>query len=335
MNTNTLFNIYQSYTLTKVSELNKQTLVALYAQNEQLNKLNEELARSNRATEQILRNQIKEIEIQEKNRYFKSMTFNLSQAMTLLENEENVNFRIFASNLFLSPIRDLAKNAIQELDEIPDKEYAQNIVKRTQTLSANTDNNIGSYKESPWAHLLPTKSKIDSDISIKIRDKKREIKLKTIKQEELVKRKTKKNQDYEKISKGCFGCLQNMTLLLILAVGGTIYTHDYEATKGAIIMLIPTLLLLAGAYAEKKEKLNKKTDNRTISSNENEKKEDSEEEILEKELEALYDELTNLQQEETKICTQYNEFLQIITADCPKWESKLSEIATYIPHAKR
>ncbi len=82
MNTNTLFNIYQSYTLTKVSELNKQTLVALYAQNEQLNKLNEELARSNRATEQILRNQIKEIEIQEKNRYVKSKTINLAQART-------------------------------------------------------------------------------------------------------------------------------------------------------------------------------------------------------------------------------------------------------------
>ena len=66
MNTNTLLNIYQSYALTKVSELNKQSLVALYAQNEQLSKLNEELTRANRTTEQILRNQIKEIEQKEK-----------------------------------------------------------------------------------------------------------------------------------------------------------------------------------------------------------------------------------------------------------------------------
>ncbi len=59
------------------------------------------------------------------------MTFNLSQALDLLENEENVNFRIFASGLFLSPIRDMAEDAVQELEEIADKEYAQNIVKRT------------------------------------------------------------------------------------------------------------------------------------------------------------------------------------------------------------
>lgn len=45
MKTDTLLNLYQSYTLTKVSELNKQSLIALYAQNEQLSQLNEELTR--------------------------------------------------------------------------------------------------------------------------------------------------------------------------------------------------------------------------------------------------------------------------------------------------
>lgn len=32
---------------------------------------------------------------------------------------------------------------------------------------------------------------------------------------------------------------------------------------------------------------------------------------------------------------QYNDLLQEITADCPKWERKLSEIADYIPHEEK
>ncbi len=48
MKADTLFNIYQSYSLAKISALNKQNLIALYAQNEQLDKLNKELARTNR-----------------------------------------------------------------------------------------------------------------------------------------------------------------------------------------------------------------------------------------------------------------------------------------------
>ena len=114
MDTNTLLNIYQSYTLTKVSEINKQSLIAAYAQNEQLNKLNKELSRANRTSDQILRNQIKEIELREKQRYYKNLTFNLSQVMTSLENEDNVNFRIFASGLFLSPVCNMNCNTKNE-----------------------------------------------------------------------------------------------------------------------------------------------------------------------------------------------------------------------------
>ena len=164
MKTDTLLNLYQSYTLTKVSELNKQSLIALYAQNEQLSQLNEELARANHTTEQILRNQIKEIKQKEKRRYFKNMTFNLSQALDLLENEENVNFRIFASGVFLSPIRDMAKDAVQELEEIADKEYAQNIVKRTNVLTESNKTIYGTYKNTPWATFLSVKSQLSEII---------------------------------------------------------------------------------------------------------------------------------------------------------------------------
>ena len=80
--------------------------------------------------------------------------FNLSQALELLENEEHVNFRMFASNIFLFPIRDAAKDAVQELDEIGDKEYAQNIIKRANALSENDKKYLDSYQNTPWSSFL-------------------------------------------------------------------------------------------------------------------------------------------------------------------------------------
>ena len=334
MKTDTLLNLYQSYTLTKVSELNKQSLIALYAQNEQLTQLNKELARANRTTEQILRNQIKEIEQKEKHRYFKNMTFNLSQALDLLENEENVYFRIFASGLFLSPIREMAKDAVQELEEIADKEYAQNIVKRTNVLFDKDKSNIENYNNTSWASFLTAKSKIDNGIAKQVRNKKEAIRLVSNKINEVHKKVTKKAKENEKAEKGCFGCLQAMVLGLVVVGIGTICTHDYEATWGSIILLIPALLLLLTFYWGKKRN-NKDSEKNDEKDNAREKKENTEEEILEKELEYLSDELSLMQQEETKLTTQYNELLQEITADCPTWESKLSEIAEFIPHKEK
>lgn len=323
MDTNTLLNIYQSYTLTKVSEINKQSLIAAYAQNEQLNKLNKELSRANRTSNQILRNQIKEIELREKQRYYKNLTFNLSQVMTSLENEDNVNFRIFASELFLSPVCNMAKDAIQELDEIADKEYAQNIIKRAHSLSDNDKAYIESYQDSPWATVLDTKSKINTGIIKEIRNKKKEIRLTTIRKNEAYKKEEQKVKNEE----GCVGCLAGIVIIFGLAFVGTIVTHDYEATLGSTYILVPAIfLLLALVYTRKTEK-NKETNNV--------KTKLSEVEVIKEELEKLSDELLQLQQDKTRLTTQYNELLQEINLDCPKWESKLSEIAEILPHGEK
>ena len=345
MKTDTLLNLYQSYTLTKVSELNKQSLIALYAQNEQLSQLNEELARANRTTEQILRNQIKEIEQKEKRRYFKNMTFNLSQALDLLENEENVNFRLFASRLFLSPIRDMAKDAVQELEEIADKEYAQNIVKRTNVLTGSDKTIYDSYKNTPWATFLSIKSQIEQDLKTKKKEirqisdhlNEKEIITKKYKEKE---KKTKKAEGFENSAnegngKGCMGCFITTIVLLSLFTIGTYCTQDYYLTKGGIVLLVLSILTyfspIIVKYLKKVESL---AGNDTKANTKDETLE-NEIESLENEIKSLSDELTNLQQEETRLTTQYYELLQEITADCPKWESKLSEIAEFIPHKEK
>ena len=345
MKTDTLLNLYQSYTLTKVSELNKQSLIALYAQNEQLSQLNEELTRANRTTEQILRNQIKEIEQKEKRRYFKNMTFNLSQALDLIENEENVNFRLFASGLFLSPIRDMAKDAVQELEEIADKEYAQNIVKRTNVLTGSDKTIYDSYKNTPWATFLSIKSQIEQDLKTKKKEirqisdhlNEKEIITKKYKEKE---KKTKKAEGFENSTnegngKGCMGCFITTIVLLSLFTIGTYCTQDYYLTKGGIVLLVLSILTyfspIIVKYLKKVESL---AGNDTKANTKDETLE-NEIESLENEIKSLSDELTNLQQEETRLTTQYNELLQEITADCPKWESKLSEIAEFIPHKEK
>ena len=351
MKTDTLLNLYQSYTLTKVSELNKQSLIALYAQNEQLSQLNEELARANRTTEQILRNQIKEIEQKEKRRYFKNMTFNLSQALDLLENEENVNFRLFASRLFLSPIRDMAKDAVQELEEIADKEYAQNIVKRTNVLTESDKSFYDSYNNTPWATFLSIKSQIEKDLKTKKKEirqisnylNEKEIITKKYKEKE---KKTKKAEGFENSAnegngKGCMGCFITTIVLLSLFTIGTYCTQDYYLTKGGIVLLVLSILTyfspIIVKYLNPVNYLKKVESLAGNDTKANTKDETLENVIksLENEIKSLSDELTNLQQEETRLTTQYYELLQEITADCPKWESKLSEIAEFIPHNEK
>ena len=67
MDKNTWLNIYQAYSLEKISSLNKHGLAMQYAQCEQLVKLNKELAATNATPRRILQNQIREIET--RNRY--------------------------------------------------------------------------------------------------------------------------------------------------------------------------------------------------------------------------------------------------------------------------
>ena len=82
MNTDRALRAYQAYSLTKISELNKQTLIAQYAQCEQLNQLNKEMAAANATSNKILQNQINELKRQEKVRYFKNLAFNLKQILS-------------------------------------------------------------------------------------------------------------------------------------------------------------------------------------------------------------------------------------------------------------
>lgn len=317
MKADTLFNIYQSYSLAKISALNKQNLIALYAQNEQLSKLNKELAKSNSVTQQILKNQIKEIERQEKCRYYKNLAFNLSHAMGLLENEESTNFRIFACGLFLPIIQEMAKEAIQGLEEIADKEYANDIVQKCISLSEQDKALQADYQSTSWVQMLPLQERINNLSTVGIPNKEKELQL-------AIEEKDKKRKDDKlnaKSYKGCFITMCIVTVFILFMLIMTVVTKDFEATKGGIIVFAISIGLLVMLYRGKK----KNTDAQAHNGNE----------ALQDKIVSLENELLDLKKEELEMNSRYNGILQEITLEYPKWEKRLSEIASYLPQNKR
>ena len=313
MKADTLFNIYQSYSLAKISALNKQNLIALYAQNEQLNKLNKELAKSNSVTQQILKNQIKELERQEKCRYYKSLSFNLSQAIDMLENEENTNFRIFSSNLFLPIIRELAKESTLNLEEIADKEYANNIVQKCVSLSEKNKALHSDYLNTSWTQMLPLEEKIKKLSTVDIVNKEKEI-------QQAIKEKEKAQRDKSldsKSYKGCFIIMCVITAYILFSVIWTIVSKDFETMQGGLIVLVVSAILLAISYHAKKKNAVVQQENKDNS--------------LQERVALLDSELLNLKKEEHELNIRYNDILQEVTLDYPAWEKRLKEITSYLP----
>lgn len=316
MKADTLFNIYQSYSLAKISALNKQNLIALYAQNEQLSKLNKELAKSNSVSQQILKNQIKELERQEKCRYYKNLSFNLSQAIGMLENEENTNFRIFSSNLFLPIIRELAKESTQNLEEIADKEYANNLVQKCVSLSEKDKALHSDYQNTSWTQMLPLQEKIKKLSTIDIVNKEKEIQEAIDKKEKAQKDKSFESKSY----KGCFIIMCVITAYILFSVIWTIVSKDFETMQGGLIVLVVSAVLLAITYRAKKKNANEQQEN---------KDNPHQERVV-----LLDSELSGLKKEEYELNSRYNDILQEVTLDCPRWEKRLTEIASYLPQNK-
>ena len=162
MNTRQIISLYQTYSLAKISELNRQSLIAQYAQCEQLERLRSEVASNTAATNQILKNQIKELERQEKVRYYKSLVFNLRQALAKIKEPDNTNVRLFLSSLFIEPIKALAEESVRGLEDIQDKEYAQSIIDEASSLAGSLKPFEKAYDDSCWKRYLDTYKTVDN-----------------------------------------------------------------------------------------------------------------------------------------------------------------------------
>lgn len=162
MNTRQIITLYQTYSLAKISELNRQSLIAQYAQCEQLERLRSEVASNTSATNQLLKNQIQELERQEKVRYYKNLVFNLRQALAKIKEADNTNVRLFLASLFVEPVKALAEESVRGLEDIQDKEYAQSIIDEASSLAGSLKPFEKAYDDSCWKRYLDAYKTVDN-----------------------------------------------------------------------------------------------------------------------------------------------------------------------------
>jgi len=324
MDTNTLLRIYQTYSLEKISALSKRSLAAQYAQNEQLVQLNKELAANNAIANKILRNQIQELERQEKGRFYKNLVFNLKLATDKIKKQSCNNFKLFLSSLFLKPIEAYAKESIVNLEEIKDKEYAQEVIDCVKSISQSNQSYLEEYNKSAWSSYFPAKEAYENYQGIvAINNKKKEIE----KIKEIIAKKTKDDIELTKFNKKfSVGCFVFSLLFLLYIVGALIYAYyinDPDASGGIPVVVVAILFFMLACA------LMKKSGEKHVK--ERIKKDDKEDE---QRITCLQVEIKEIIAKNKKAENQFNSISSIITAECNDWETLTNEIIELLPHDK-
>lgn len=184
-----LLDIYKVYSLEKIAALNKQSLAMQYEQCGQLVALQKQLNAANSTSREILRNQVKELERQEKVRYFKNLIFNINEVVEKLENVDDNAFYYYVCSVLLSPMNFLSKECLNGLEDIQDKGYAKQVINKIESLQLKMKTLSGSYIGSCWHKydLLKTKNnsrEIDKKIKeLEVNKRKEEEDIKQLQQE--------------------------------------------------------------------------------------------------------------------------------------------------------
>lgn len=162
-NIDRLLNIHQSYSLEGIKRLNVEMLKAQYAQCEQLTQLQKQIDQGNKISMQILRNQIREIENREQQKFYKAQAFNLAIFCDHIEKIEPITLRAFILQMYTSYVEGTAKDAMEHLEEIADKAHCQSILDHLQTISSGIKTYLPEYRQSGFAQLVPLKKKLEQE----------------------------------------------------------------------------------------------------------------------------------------------------------------------------
>ena len=315
MDKNTWLNIYQAYSLEKISSLNKHGLAMQYAQCEQLIKLNKELAATNATTRRILQNQIREIEKREEQKYYKSLSFNINLALQKIENQDNISYKMFLSNIFLKVLHTLSKQAMQILEEISDKEYASKLQKRIEELQNQLAKVSNVYQNSYWYRIDILQQQI-KELSIAENCKNYEAEIKEI--EETYQKGLESNKFEKSFSKGCFFIAIGITAFFLLVFLSVLFSDKSgsDAIQGGIICLC-----LCGGFIWLTNYWVKKYSAKVVN------KDDSRINFLE-------NEITSLRSKEIELHKEFNNCLEQVYLEQPRWEEEIELIRSYLPSDK-
>lgn len=162
-NIDRLLSIHQSYSLEGIKRLNVEMLKVQYAQCEQISQLQKQIEQGNKISMQILRNQIKEIENRERQKFYKAMVFNLAVFCDHIEKIEPITLRAFILPMYATYIDGAAKDAMEHLEEISVKTHCQSILNNLQNITAKVEACLPEYQQSGFAQLIPLKTQLEQD----------------------------------------------------------------------------------------------------------------------------------------------------------------------------
>lgn len=158
MDIDRFLSVHQSHSLMKVGAINKQMLIAQYAQCEQITMLQKEIAASNSISRLILENQLKEIKYKEQLRYYKSLAYAMREAVEYINVEKDVLFKCFLYELYSELIIENTREAKNNLEDISDKEYCNGIEKILQEIRDTYILSKDRYDKSDFSRLLASQS---------------------------------------------------------------------------------------------------------------------------------------------------------------------------------
>lgn len=166
-----LLDLYKVYSLEKMSALSKQNLAMQYEQCGQIAALRKQMAASDSTNRRILENQIKELERQEKVRYYKSLIFNLQEVVKFIKSIDDVAFRFYVSLHFCEVIECLAKECLDGLEEIADKSFASEVINNNANVLQECQDHKKEFLSSVWNEFEESNKKLLNDSSSKsVRD---------------------------------------------------------------------------------------------------------------------------------------------------------------------
>ena len=319
MDIDKLLSIHQSHSLMKIGAINKQMLIAQYAQCEQISVLQKEIAASNSISRQILENQLKEIKHQELLRYYKSLAYAMKEAVEYIDSEKDVIFKCFLYELYSEPIINNTRDAKSNLEDISDKEYCNGIELKMQAIHDTCLLCKKEYDKSDFSRLLETQSSYQEQQNVLVQKRRASSihKFKIEKDLAAIIPKPMKNEN-----RGC-----GIKILFVLSVFGlliillAVFTDISMLPFSFIICFLPFFIPLIRLI--KKDKKWKENYGEYINEIESKKK------ILLKELNTIKIEM---EKEESLLKTsQYSLTKNAISLAYPYWEDTISKIDSLIP----
>jgi len=310
-----ILNLYQSCKLEDISKINKQILIAQYAQCKQISDLNKEIKQSNAVSIQILENQLKEAKHKETLKYYKSLAYNMDEALSLILSEKDPALQIFLVDLYLKAISFNTQEAKDNLEDIPDKIFCAKIETKISLIENQTKNNRVLYINSSFHKLLYHKD----DYYKKIKNISN-WKLENNKKRQLLKTNIK---PYNNIYRGCLTII--LSALFIFALLFMLFAIIAEPKDWVIGLLscfiflimptgIPLFFIMRKEYKWRKNYTNYIGELKLTEQN-------------------LDNALKSINQQETEMLNHpYLKAQKDLSLSTPHWQEKTNSIYAYIPN---